>query len=363
MCTRPRTIKNPDPLKILGACIVVPCGECPECLTRRQNDWKLRMMEESSNYSHLYYFTLTYNDAALPRTEEGLSTASKRDVQLWLKRFRTAFEREKGIKLSDYFKYFICAEYGPNNTHRPHYHGLFFTDLDEVAVSPLFNEWKTTKGYIKVDSICINPDERQAVSNYVSKYCCKGEFSSRKYDIAAGKIERAWSIMSKGIGSSYVENRRNYRYHRPFRKKNEPICDYLDTILDRMKVSFSTPKGVFTYAMPRYYRSKLFQIYQPFLRDVYNAKLKKYEKKTVFRYSSKNSISHLLSFRVRERVLDKFAHCLGYRTFAEVPDELLDSCFPCSSPTRFVDLDFREAKVRSKLAQFYISNANNYPDL
>lgn len=363
MCTRPITIKNPDPQKVLGHFIEVPCGKCPECLCRRQNDWKLRLMEESSNYSHLYFFTLTYSPENLPVTEDGLSTACKRDVQLWIKRFRMSFEREKGIKLSDYFKYFICAEYGPNGTHRPHYHGLFMTDLDESAVLPLFDEWRSSKGFVQVNSISIVPDERQAVANYVSKYCCKGEFASRKDDIAAGKIENAWSIMSKGIGASYVENRRNYRYHRPFRKENEPIRDYLDKVISRKKVSFSTPKGTFSYSMPRYYHSKLFQIYQPFERDVYNPKLKKYEKKIVWRYASKNSISNLLSVRIRERVLDQFAKSLGFRSLAEVPDDVLVSCSPRSSPTRFVDLELREAKVRSKLAQFYISNANNYCDL
>lgn len=363
MCTRPITIKNPDPQKILGLCIEVPCGKCPECLARRQNDWKLRLMEESSNYSHLYFFTLTYADENLPITDEGLSTACKKDVQLWIKKFRMAFERSKGIKLSDYFKYFICAEYGPNGTHRPHYHGLFMTDLDEVAINPLFDDWRNSKGFVHVDSVPIVPDERQAVANYVSKYCCKGEFASRKEDIDAGKIENAWSCMSKGIGRSYVENPVNRRYHRPFRRENETLRENLDVMIDRMCVSFSTQNGTFTYAMPRYYRERLFQLYQPFERYVYNPKLKKYEKKEVWRYASKNSVSPLLSFRVRERVLDRFAQQIGYAEFRLIPSEVLDKINVPITNISPSERDYRERRARGKLAEFYITNANRWRDL
>lgn len=363
MCTRPITLKNPDPLKILGISIDVPCGKCPECLARRQNDWKLRLMEESSNYSHLYFFTLTYADENLPVTDEGLSTACKKDVQLWIKKFRMAFERSKGIKLSDYFKYFICAEYGPNGTHRPHYHGLFMTDLDEVAISPLFDDWRKSKGFVQVDSIPFVPDERQAVANYVSKYCCKGEFASRKEDIEAGKIENAWCCMSKGIGRSYVENPRNRRYHRPFRHESETLRENLDLMLDRMCVSFSTLKGVFTYAMPRYYRERLFQLYQPFERDIYNPKLKKYEKKQVWRYASKNSLSPLLSFRVRERFLDRFAQQIGYEAFRLIPDEVLGKIDVPIKNLSPLERDYRECRSRGKLAEFYLTNANRWRDL
>lgn len=363
MCTRPIVLKNPDPLKILGHTIEVPCGKCPECLARRQNDWKLRLMEESSNYSHLYFFTLTYAPEHLPITDEGLSTACKRDVQLWIKKFRMSFERCKGIKLSDYLKYFICAEYGPNGTHRPHYHGLFMTDLDEFAISPLFDDWRTNKGFVQVDSVPIVPDERQAVANYVSKYCCKGEFASRKEDIESGKIENAWSCMSKGIGKSYVENHLNKRYHRPFRCEDETLREHLDVMLDRMSVSFSTPKGTFAYVMPRYYRERLFQLYQPFERDVYNPKLKKYEKKTIWRYASKNSISHLLSFRVRERILDRFAQQIGYAEFRLIPSEVLDKITVPITNISPYERDYRESRARGKLAEFYLSNANRYRDL
>lgn len=362
MCTRPITLRNPDPDQVLGFGITVPCGQCPECLAKRQNDWKLRLMEESKNYTYMYFFTLTYSDDNLPLTDEGLSTACKREVQLWIKRFRMAFERSKGIKLSDYMKYFICAEYGPNGTHRPHYHGLIMTDLDEVAISPLFNEWRREKGFVDLQSVPINPDERQAVSNYVSKYCCKGEFSSRQDDIAAGKIEKAWSIMSKGIGESYVKNPVNRRFHRPL-MRGCSLLERLDTIIERMKVTFVTPSQSFSYSMPRYYRERLFQKKQPFERIVYNPRKKIYEKKTVWRYSPKGTIAHPLSVRIRDRVLDRFAEMLGYSRWVFVPPELAQSLNISVPSESAADLAFRESSKRSKLADFYLTNANRWRHL
>lgn len=107
MCLRPISVKNPT--RYVGTYVMqVPCGKCLECLKDRQNSWKLRLMEESTNWDFLYFFTLTYSDENLPLTEDGLSTACKRDVQLWFKRFRVSFKRSHGFDFVG--KYFICAE-------------------------------------------------------------------------------------------------------------------------------------------------------------------------------------------------------------------------------------------------------------
>lgn len=362
MCVSPLILKNPDPQKFLGATIQVPCGKCVECLKSRQDQWKLRLMQECKNYRYCYFFTLTYNDCALPVTDQGLSTACKRDVQLWIKKFRTAFERLQGVKLSDYLKYFICAEYGPNGTHRPHYHGLFMTDLDEMAISTLFHDWSQNKGFVKWDSISFNPDERQAVSNYVSKYCCKGEFASRSADIEAGLIEKAWTLVSKGVGASYCENPATRRYHLPFGRTSSECfrSDYLDTVIERQKVSFSTPNGVFTYRMPRYYRERLYMSKLPFDSLQYDVKTKKMVHKTVYRYSSKTLFARCLQARIRDRFLER----------ASILDVITDLSpetrqpLVCNLRMRELNsLAAREASCRGKLATFYLTNANRWKSL
>lgn len=362
MCIAPISFKSVDSYG-MDCTMCVPCGKCNECLKDRQNSWKLRLMEESKNYAYLYFFTLTYNDKSLPVTDCGLSTACKRDVQLWLKKFRMAFERSQGVRLSDYFKYFICAEYGPNGTHRPHYHGLFMSDLDYVHISGLFKDWELNKGFVKWDSIVFNPDERQAVANYVSKYCCKGEFASRADDIAAGLIEKAWIIVSKGVGASYCENNENRRYHMPDSEVSCPFREQLDTIIDRRKVSFDTGKKIFTYKMPRYYRERLYMSKLPFEQKVWNKNKMCYEDKIVYRYSSKNMLSRQIALRLRERVLESLAKRIGAESVEVLSDVRYDKAIAAFSSYDPLDLDFRENRARTQLANFYITNSNKWSHL
>ena len=68
------------------------------------------------------------------------SSACKADVQSWLKRLQAVTRKRakaRGLHAKDIdrgaykhlkpkFSYFICAEYGPNGTHRPHYGLLFY---------------------------------------------------------------------------------------------------------------------------------------------------------------------------------------------------------------------------------------------
>lgn len=358
MCTRPITIKNPDPHKFLGVTLQVPCGSCPECLKSRQDSWKLRLMEESNNWKYLYFFTLTYNDDSLPLTADGLSTASKRDVQLWLKRFRIAYFRSKLVPFHG--KYFICAEYGPNGTHRPHYHGLLMTD--ESDVSSLFLDWSDHKGFVDFHSIYADQGERQAVANYVSKYCCKGEFASRRADIEAGLIEKAWTICSKGIGASYCTRMRSY--HLPFRSKFLSTEDYLDCIIDRQYVSFSVKGTLFKYRMPRYYKERFYFAKMPFEVDIWDKKLKQYVKKIVYRFCTKNLLARQLQVRVRNRFLEEFHRQLQYAGFAgvEISDIPVEAFMALQDSSRY-NMDMREDQVRRNLFSFYETNARKWSHL
>ena len=99
--------------------IPVPCGKCSACLERKRSEWIKRLSLESINYPLSSFVTLTYDDAHLPSDGQ----ASKRDVQLFLKRFRN-LRRDFGVPLPS-FKYFIVSEYGKLHG-RPHYHGLMF---------------------------------------------------------------------------------------------------------------------------------------------------------------------------------------------------------------------------------------------
>ena len=72
-----------------------PCGKCPQCLVDKQNSYKLRLIEEFRNWSHAYFFTLTYSEDTVPRNDLGNTSASVSDLQKWLKRFRIRVERDR----------------------------------------------------------------------------------------------------------------------------------------------------------------------------------------------------------------------------------------------------------------------------
>ena len=44
----------------------VPCGECAECLRKRQNQYKTRVLLNAQKYQYSYFLTLTYDNDTLP---------------------------------------------------------------------------------------------------------------------------------------------------------------------------------------------------------------------------------------------------------------------------------------------------------
>ncbi len=297
--------------------IDVPCGHCIECLKRRQNDWKLRICNEANNWSHFYFFTLTYRDEMLPCNvhfrdtlddclfagrlpdckafiekhklgdEVGVfSTALRADIQKWLKRMRVRYERINGECLR--MKYFICSEYGPNprGTKRPHYHGVIMTDAVYNDLLPAFNEWFERFGRMEFKEVGINREDKSSVANYVSKYCAKGEFESRREDIEYGFIEKAWIAMSKNIGAGWAESlRKSYlhryphafsvdgswsyddidrSYHKHFfnGKTTDPAWRDIQSLCDDLYVYDGKNHK---YKMPRYIRERIFYSFKTYI--------------------------------------------------------------------------------------------------
>lgn len=385
----------------------LPCGKCVECLKNKQNDWKIRSIEESKNWKHGYFFTLTYAEDNLPYylpefkfVEDSFdndfadtslllcrgkdvsdvhpfckySTVLSSDISLWLKRWRTNCyrmrSRDFGLSVSeiknnkDYFKlkpafsYFICSEYGPNGTHRPHYHGLLFTDMPRRYVASLFNDWRKNFGYVKISSLAYrNVGETNMASsaaNYVSKYCCKGEFASRTLDIENGLCNPCFTLVSNGFGLSYID--RNKNYHLPHLKVNKPYA--IDTIINRRHYY----DGSFCYSLPRYYKERLFmeKIQRPKL--VYNPRTRQADLRCYYRYAPHNS----LCMQIKNRLRDK--HYDAYRERFRI----LKSANPSLSDTevhllilRFEERDKkdREQKIKNNLNKFYFTNKLKNPEL
>lgn len=131
---------------------VVPCGHCINCRLAYSRKWADRLILESLYHDESWFVTLTYNDFFIPEvgmidenTGEFVRHYSlfKRDVQLFLKRFR---------EMVDYPIRFYCAgEYG-SKTFRPHYHliifGLKLEDLKDKDGRPdLYGDNVGRSGY------------------------------------------------------------------------------------------------------------------------------------------------------------------------------------------------------------------------
>lgn len=146
MCLSPISIKNPyfglgsvglnSFHDTLSSRIEVPCGNCPQCIAMRQSFFLQRVQMESLR-SHLFMFTLTYNDESLVYTDVGdyhVAFPFLSDIQNMFKRLR-----RDGYK----FRVTYTTEYGKRH-FRPHYHGILALDKS------LGNPYKLEKQYYKL---------------------------------------------------------------------------------------------------------------------------------------------------------------------------------------------------------------------
>lgn len=250
MCTRPISIKIVSPISHRERYVLAPCGKCHECIASYQQSWTLRMAEEAKEWKYCYFLTMTYNDFSLPKvilradrctrndfyeinrriseipiTDSLLRRRSadsfsylnrwqpgftevpvvcKRHLQLYLKRVRKSLPPKS-------LKYFICSEYGPR-TLRPHYHGIFFTNLDKYD----FQRFVVSKWiYGNVDWIHepifggsgIQGDAKNAFS-YVAKYATKPSWMSSPYFLHPD-YPPTFRLISKGIGRAWRDRFRS----------------------------------------------------------------------------------------------------------------------------------------------------------
>lgn len=393
----------------------VGCGKCYECLLQLQNMWKVRMIEESKCWQYCYFFTLTYasenlplnlvadypqgcevvgelrgrskDDLLLDSCERVLSTACKADIQKWLKRFRTSYVRRKAKhlgmlvrditsdkylydKLKPRFSYFITAEYAPDgqyvdrhgklrrSTCRPHYHGMIFTDIPRRDISLLFADWRKRFGFVKWSPVRPKNDATNfasAPANYTAKYCAKGEFASRASDVEAGVIEKPWRLISKGLGSAFIEKNKNY-YVPP--RRHMSLEDYVDFVLGR-RYYFD---GEFRYKLPRYYIERLYYTKKKFQNEIYDPKKKKMVVVDTYRYVASNLLSLSMQAELQRRILaadkQRFENLRATR-----PDLSDIEIYNILESGKQSTLEARRKAARDKLNRFYKDNERKNPSL
>lgn len=189
---------------------IVPCGKCRECKMDYARQWANRMVLEAQDWPRNLFFTATYNNENLPiNSSSGLPTLDKRDVQLFMKRLRKAFEPKT-------IRFYFAGEYG-SRTHRPHYHAILFNlgleDFPDRRIHS-FNELKQPLYYSPTlerlwgHGFILMSDVSWKTCNYVARYVDKKALSD-EVPMTNGEFdwEPEFSLCSRrpGIGMRKAE--------------------------------------------------------------------------------------------------------------------------------------------------------------
>lgn len=213
MCYNPRDYQKSGQLN--------PCGKCPQCIARKISSWSFRLMQEDKISSSAYFLTLTYDSKYVPISNDGQLSLCRKDVQLFFKRLRKASSKLYPGNAS--LKYYAVGEYG-GKTRRPHYHIILFNAELEL-IQPAWDLGHIYYGLVSGASV-----------GYTLKYMSK----HKKLRCPKG-LQREFSLMSKGLGKSYLSD--------------EMRSFHVKDLVNRM---YCTTEGGRKISMPRYYKDKLY---------------------------------------------------------------------------------------------------------
>lgn len=208
----------------------LPCGKCPDCLTRRASGWSFRLMQEYKRCVSAYFITLTYNTQYVPISSKGWMTLRKSDVQLFMKRLRK--QHAKDDVFNRKLRYYVAGEYGTYN-NRPHYHMLLFNaNIDSIPKA-----WRVGNdpiGHIDYG----NEQFNAAMVGYTLKYMTKpSKIPLHQND----DRQKEFSLMSKGLGENYLTP--------------QMIAWHHADLTERMYLNLEGGKKI---SMPRYYKNKIY---------------------------------------------------------------------------------------------------------
>lgn len=233
-CLTPITIKVPGKgYRPQLHYIDVPCGHCPACLKKRQNDWSIRIEKETDyivkNGGSCYFITVTYEDHSLPIDEEtGCVTLSKPDAQKFIETLKRRILYYKDTKI----RYYLCGEYG-DQFSRPHYHAMIWLPGLQITAEELrpFIEDSWSNGLV----LGVHPFSTQ-LAQYVAKY------STKQYGTNYDGMQPPFGLMSlkPAIGSHWISDNRDF-----YLKNEHP---------------FLTDRTGVRYSLPRYFRSRVYTL-------------------------------------------------------------------------------------------------------
>ena len=183
--------------------ITVPCGKCSVCRSKHRDEWFMRIKLESHLHPSNFFVTLTYDDSFLKKNSNGVVSHCYEDVQKAFKLFRKRYCP---------FRYVLISEYGPNGTHRPHYHFVFFCDVVGLDEYDVLNMWEDVWPYGFVTS----GELVDGRIGYVANYC----IPDLQY-VPSGATDNIFRVSrDPSIGYGFLTEQLLDRFHRVDRDGN-----------------------------------------------------------------------------------------------------------------------------------------------
>lgn len=227
------------------------CGRCVGCRVERARQWSVRIMHEASLYDSNCFLTLTYDEAHRPKD----GSLVYRDFQLFMKRLRKcfSFKDDFGNVWTLPIRYFMCGEYGEDNS-RPHFHAALFN----VAFLADRYQWSVRGGFPVYRSPTLERLWRFGLSEfgeltsdsaaYIARYVMKkvngglAESHYRRIDESTGEVvwvEPEFAHMSNrpGIGARWFERFSSdvYPHDRViYRGRKSKPPRYYDALMERL---------------------------------------------------------------------------------------------------------------------------------
>lgn len=260
----------------------VPCNRCGECLTNKQNEWKVRSFYEyldtKNKGGHTIFVTFTYNEESVPHYQVGENwyrCFDKSHIQNFNKNIRHSLEsygfvlpnknRDNDFDLE--YKYIFTSEYGKRFTKRPHYHALLFfkgdinPSLSRTIIRDNWNygflQFGDNQGVVYGDGAC----------KYVTKYITKDIDFLETFEqvlesdddevIENFKRFNQFHLQSQGFGLSALDNVPdvNLILGKIFVPNTDPSKCYISIplYLDRKafyKIVYRYPDGIYETIKP-----------------------------------------------------------------------------------------------------------------
>lgn len=302
------------------------CGRCSSCIKKQRTDWRVRTFYEakdclSASNSFVLFDTLTYSDEYIKRYSDIFpdmeipalmdnTCFSRSDVQKFFKRLRINLKRAGYRYDSTQLRYILTSEYGSSdttngfkNTHRPHYHLLFFvrfpidpidfsrfvarawhlgkTDgvrpYDDCSLCPVRSYCRgrciyQSPAYVANERLvnASSPANCMKCVNYVTKYISKDMYNS---DILQQRVDLLWKYLFPDYRTDifqYCAYRCFCSQVLPFHLQSQLFGysvlrdpserDYI-IATNQVHLPTSDKRVVVSVAVPRYYQRHLYYEY------------------------------------------------------------------------------------------------------